>query len=444
MHARELPQRDDLCGAFCGALALRAAGIEERDGEPLDQDAVALAAGSVDLGSARGRARFRMANADGATTGSRCRRSRTPTSRGRPRQDCSTRSRSCSARRARARSPTPGPGARARSPACSSSPPRSEHPVTLVANFATRHLWGGHPSVEPAARLPASTASCAGPRTGLGRRALRVRRRARARAARQPVLPSPTPTPRSATAACTCSRGAPGGGARAPRHARRRHDRGRARAQDAARVRAGARRARAARGRVGQRHREPSRRRVSAAELVALVCCDLGAIVRGRSVLGRRARRAPARGRRLGARQPRAHAARAGRRAQPVRLDRRPAPAARRRHARARARADGEAGALELLLCDIVETDGRPWECCPRGFLREALGALERELGARVRRELRARVPAARRSERGPAPSNRGITALEPELRSAGSAITAGAAVHARRAAPRRALPRSA
>ena len=27
-HARELPQRDDLCGAFCGALALRAAGIE--------------------------------------------------------------------------------------------------------------------------------------------------------------------------------------------------------------------------------------------------------------------------------------------------------------------------------------------------------------------------------------------------------------------------------
>jgi hypothetical protein len=46
-HARDLPQRDDLCGAFCGSLALRAAGIEERDGELLDQDAVALAAGSV-------------------------------------------------------------------------------------------------------------------------------------------------------------------------------------------------------------------------------------------------------------------------------------------------------------------------------------------------------------------------------------------------------------
>ena len=47
IHARELPQRDDLCGAFCGALALRAAGIENHAGEPLDQDAVALAAGSV-------------------------------------------------------------------------------------------------------------------------------------------------------------------------------------------------------------------------------------------------------------------------------------------------------------------------------------------------------------------------------------------------------------
>jgi hypothetical protein len=49
-HARELPQRDDLCGAFCGALALAAAGIDHRGDEPLDQDAVALAAGSVVAG----------------------------------------------------------------------------------------------------------------------------------------------------------------------------------------------------------------------------------------------------------------------------------------------------------------------------------------------------------------------------------------------------------
>ena len=27
IHERELPQRDDLCGAFCGSLALGAAGI---------------------------------------------------------------------------------------------------------------------------------------------------------------------------------------------------------------------------------------------------------------------------------------------------------------------------------------------------------------------------------------------------------------------------------
>jgi Family of unknown function (DUF6885) len=46
-HARELPQRDDLCGAFCGALALDAAGLRTRGAEPLDQDAVALAAGTV-------------------------------------------------------------------------------------------------------------------------------------------------------------------------------------------------------------------------------------------------------------------------------------------------------------------------------------------------------------------------------------------------------------
>jgi hypothetical protein len=69
-HARELPQRDDLCGAFCGALALRAAGIEHAAttpadrrargenrreqtaagvpaGEAIHEDAVALAAGAL-------------------------------------------------------------------------------------------------------------------------------------------------------------------------------------------------------------------------------------------------------------------------------------------------------------------------------------------------------------------------------------------------------------
>jgi hypothetical protein len=47
-HARELPQRDDICGAFCGALALAGASLTVApDGGPLDQDAVAVMAGSV-------------------------------------------------------------------------------------------------------------------------------------------------------------------------------------------------------------------------------------------------------------------------------------------------------------------------------------------------------------------------------------------------------------
>jgi len=44
-QAAELPQKDELCGAFQGLLALRAAAVA--GSERLDQDAVALAAGSV-------------------------------------------------------------------------------------------------------------------------------------------------------------------------------------------------------------------------------------------------------------------------------------------------------------------------------------------------------------------------------------------------------------
>lgn len=46
LHAAELPQKNELCGAFWGTLALRNAGVTLDDG-PLDQDAVGLAAGSV-------------------------------------------------------------------------------------------------------------------------------------------------------------------------------------------------------------------------------------------------------------------------------------------------------------------------------------------------------------------------------------------------------------
>jgi glutamine synthetase len=45
----------------------------------------------------------------------------------------------------------------------------------------------------------------------------------------------------------------------------------------------------------------------------------------------------------------------------------------------------GEGGALDFVLCDIVETDGVPWRCCPRQFLREALEALASEFGISLR-----------------------------------------------------------
>src|SRR5262249_23974490 len=42
------------------------------------------------------------------------------------------------------------------------------------------------------------------------------------------------------------------------------------------------------------------------------------------------------------------------------------------------------ASALELVLCDIAEVDGSPWQCCPRTFLRSALDDLAAELGLRA------------------------------------------------------------
>jgi glutamine synthetase len=122
---------------------------------------------------------------------------------------------------------------------------------------------------------------------------------------------------------------------------------------------------------------------VSAAELVALVCCDLGAIVRGRAVNARDLDEHLRAG--IGW-VPANHAL------TPLGPVAEPNPFGSTGDLRllpdgatcARVDADGESGALELILCDIVETDGRPWQCCPRSFLRDALDELERELGARV------------------------------------------------------------
>src|ERR1700749_2474814 len=46
LHAAELPQKNELCGAFWGTLALRLAGIAS-SADPVDQDAVGALAGSV-------------------------------------------------------------------------------------------------------------------------------------------------------------------------------------------------------------------------------------------------------------------------------------------------------------------------------------------------------------------------------------------------------------
>jgi glutamine synthetase len=122
---------------------------------------------------------------------------------------------------------------------------------------------------------------------------------------------------------------------------------------------------------------------VSAGELVTLVCCDLGSIVRGRSVfsadLGEHLRAG------VGW-VPANHAL------TPLGPIAEPNPFGSTGDLRLLPDADtrvlvgaheGES-ALELVLCDIVETHGEPWECCPRSFLRDALRELERELEATV------------------------------------------------------------
>ncbi len=122
---------------------------------------------------------------------------------------------------------------------------------------------------------------------------------------------------------------------------------------------------------------------MSATDLVALVCCDLGAIVRGRS---------------LPASDLDAHLAAgvgwvpANHALTPLGPLAEPNPFGSIGDLRllpdldTRARVEGGhgGGALELVLCDIVQTDGAPWECCPRHFLRETLAELQTELGVHL------------------------------------------------------------
>jgi hypothetical protein len=146
LHARELPQRDDLCGAFCGALALRAAGIEEHDGAPVDQDAVAAAAGSsvsalADAGhlpaGEQGRRDYRLSlpfvddPAVSGTTAAGVVGAVQELSGGRL-----------------AAIPYSGPWTPSTLGGLFDLAAAAPHPAALVANLATRHLWGGHARVD--------------------------------------------------------------------------------------------------------------------------------------------------------------------------------------------------------------------------------------------------------------------------------------------------------
>ncbi|HEX3434743.1 MAG TPA: glutamine synthetase family protein [Solirubrobacteraceae bacterium] len=122
--------------------------------------------------------------------------------------------------------------------------------------------------------------------------------------------------------------------------------------------------------------------------LVALVCCDLGAIVRGRSLPADELSAQAAGG--VGW-VPANHALTpVGTLAEPnpfgstgdLRLL--PDLDTHVRVAPASGPSNEPIDALELVLCDIAEPDGRTWECCPRGFLRDALADLHAQTGLRV------------------------------------------------------------
>jgi hypothetical protein len=144
LHARDLPQRDDLCGAFCGALALGAAGLTERGSELLDQDAVALAAGSVVSGrradgslpfDEAGRRDYRLGipqieDSDlSGTTALGVQEAIAELSDG-----------------LLAAIPFSGPWSPDSLGALFEQGASLEHPVALIANFATHHLWGSRAS----------------------------------------------------------------------------------------------------------------------------------------------------------------------------------------------------------------------------------------------------------------------------------------------------------
>ena len=159
---------------------------------------------------------------------------------------------------------------------------------------------------------------------------------------------------------------------------------------------------------------------MSTTELVALVCCDLGAIVRGRSLLASELDSHIDAG--VGW-VPANHALTPlGPLAEPNPFgsigDLRLLPDTDTRARVAADPASPGATPLELVLCDIVQTDGLPWECCPRRFLRDALAELQEELDlqlvASFEHEFQLLPESAARpgSDEGPPPSS--LSPLSP------------------------------
>lgn len=148
LHAAELPQKDELCGAFWATLALRHAGVV-LDGGPLDQDAVARVAGSL---------LSRNDHGDGLPYGHP---GRTDYRLALPTIESSDESGTSAAGVNRALHalggervaavPVAGPWTPAAVRAVLDSAEGCREPCTVIANVATGHFWGSHS--EPAGAL---------------------------------------------------------------------------------------------------------------------------------------------------------------------------------------------------------------------------------------------------------------------------------------------------
>jgi hypothetical protein len=144
-HAQALPQRDELCGAFAGALALTAAGVEDYRGEPVDQDTVALAAGSVISAAPQpqllpsGEAPRRDYRLRLPTIADPERSGTTAAGLGHALQLLSA--------GALVAIPYSGPWNVGTLAGLFDLAAAAPNPLTLIANFATRHLWGARPAL---------------------------------------------------------------------------------------------------------------------------------------------------------------------------------------------------------------------------------------------------------------------------------------------------------